>query len=246
MMDMGWIKVVGIGPGDALDMTFRARDAIKECGVVIGYTTYINLIKPFTEDKKVITSGMRQETDRARKAVRLAAEGERVCVVSSGDPGIYGMAGLIYEMAEKEDVNLDIEVISGVTALGAAAAILGAPIMQDFVAISLSDHLTSWQAIERKLELVSQADFVIALYNPKSKERPENLLKAQQAIMKHRRKDVPVGIVKNASRKGQKSIITTLAEMTQHEADMNTIIIVGNDSTFVTRGKMITSRGYAL
>ncbi|WP_415853192.1 precorrin-3B C(17)-methyltransferase [Thermoanaerobacter kivui] len=243
---MGWIKVVGIGPGDINDMTLKAYNALKECDVVVGYTTYINLIKPLIEDKEVISSGMRKEVDRCKKAVELALQGKNICIVSSGDAGIYGMAGLMYEVVHKENIDLEIEVIPGVTALNSAAAILGVPVMQDFAVISLSDHLIPWQVIEKRLELSSQADFIIVLYNPKSKERPENLIKAQKIIMKYKKGDIPVGIVKNASREGQETVITTLKEMANHEIDMRTIIIIGNESTYVRNGKMITPRGYIL
>ncbi|MDI3500561.1 MAG: precorrin-3B C17-methyltransferase / cobalt-factor methyltransferase [Thermoanaerobacter sp.] len=243
---MGWIKVVGIGPGDINDMTLKAYNVLKECDVVVGYTTYINLIKPLIKDKEVISLGMRKEIDRAKKAVELALQGKNVCIVSSGDAGIYGMAGLMYEVVHKENIDLKIEVIPGVTALNAAAAILGAPVMQDFAVISLSDHLVSWQVIEKRLALSAQADFVIVLYNPKSKERTENLMKAQKIIMKYKKEDIPVGIVKNASREGQQVIITTLKEMANYEIDMRTIVIIGNESTYVENGKMVTPRGYVL
>ncbi len=243
---MGWIKIVGIGPGSIYDMTLKAYNALKDCDVVIGYATYIKLIKELIKDKKIVSMGMRKEIERAKTAIQLALDGNNVCVISSGDAGIYGMAGPVYEVALKEKVDLQIEVIPGVSSLNAASALLGAPLMQDFAVISLSDHLVPWQVIEKRLELASKADFLIAIFNPKSKERTENFYNAQKIIMKYKRGNVPVGIIKNASRENQKIIITTLDEMSNCEIDMQTIVIVGNESTYIRDGKMISPRGYIL
>lgn len=190
--------------------------------------------------------GMRKEIERAKIAIQLALDGNNVCVISSGDAGIYGMAGPVYEVALKEKVDLQIEVIPGVSSLNAASSLLGAPLMQDFAVISLSDHLVPWQVIEKRLELASKADFLIVIFNPKSKERTENFYNAQKIIMKYKRGNVPVGIIKNASRENQKIIITTLDEMSNQEIDMQTIVIVGNESTYIRDGKMISPRGYIL
>lgn len=243
---MGWIKVVGIGPGDARDMTKRAVVALQECDTVIGYITYLKLIKPMVEGKETASSGMRQEVDRCQKALELAKEGKKVCVVSSGDPGIYGMAGLLLELSEKEGTKFDVEIIPGVSAINSAAGLLGAPLMHDFAVISLSDHLTCWEVIEQRLDRASEADFVIALYNPKSRERKEHLGRALQIIAKHKELSTPVGIVKNASREGESVIITTLMDVEKYDIDMTTIVIIGNKNTFTKKGKMITPRGYAL
>lgn len=243
---MGWIKVVGIGPGDVNDMTLRAYNALRECDVVIGYITYINLIKPVIDGKTVILSGMRKEIERCREALVMALDGKNVCIVSSGDAGIYGMAGLMHEVLYKENVDVEIEVIPGVSALNSAASVLGAPIMHDFAVISLSDHLTPWDVIEKRLKLASQADFIIILYNPKSIERTENIIKAHRIMIKYKKKDTPVGIVKNASRKGQHVVVATLSDMLNHDIDMTTVIIIGNEKTYVQNGKMITPRGYIL
>ncbi|AFK87634.1 MULTISPECIES: precorrin-3B C(17)-methyltransferase [Thermoanaerobacterium] len=243
---MGWVKIVGIGPGSIDDMTFKAYNALRDCDVVVGYVTYIRLIKELIKDKKIVSMGMRKEIERAKIAIQLALDGNNVCVISSGDAGIYGMAGPVYEVALKEKVDLQIEVIPGVSSLNAASSLLGAPLMQDFAVISLSDHLVPWQVIEKRLELASKADFLIVIFNPKSKERTENFYNAQKIIMKYKRGNVPVGIIKNASRENQKIIITTLDEMSNQEIDMQTIVIVGNESTYIRDGKMISPRGYIL
>ncbi|MGB9679169.1 MAG: precorrin-3B C(17)-methyltransferase [Thermoanaerobacteraceae bacterium] len=243
---MGWVKVVGIGPGDLNEMTLKAYNCLRECEVIVGYTTYINLIKSIILDKKIITSGMRDEVKRCRQALNLASQGKKVCIISSGDAGIYGMAGLIYEIAHKENLNIQIEVIAGVTALSSAAAILGAPIMQDFAAISLSDHLIPWIQIEKRLTLSAKADLVIVIYNPKSSERPDNLSKAVNILLKYKSPNTPVGIVKNIKRPKEESIITALEDVINYEIDMRTTLIVGNKSTYVKYGKMVTLRGYAL
>lgn len=243
---MSWIKAVGIGPGSLEHMTLEAIDALKECDVVVGYNTYLNLIKPIIQDKKIIGSGMRHEVSRCKKAIELANEGKKVCVISSGDPGIYGMAGLLLELSAKEGLDIKIEVIPGISAVNMAAALLGAPLMHDFALISLSDHLTPWEVIERRLDSAAQADFVIALYNPRSHERENHLDTALEIISKYKPKDTPVGIVKNASREGEKVIFTTLESVPIENIDMTSIVIVGNKNTFTIGGKMITPRGYKL
>ncbi|HHY03679.1 MAG TPA: precorrin-3B C(17)-methyltransferase [Thermoanaerobacterales bacterium] len=241
---MSWIKIVGIGPGSLDDMTRRAFNALKECDVVVGYKTYIKLINTIIQDKQIFDSGMRQEITRCQKALELAASGKNVCVISSGDPGIYGMAGLVLELSQRQGLNTDIQVIPGISAINSAASILGAPLMHDFAVISLSDHLTPWELIEKRLDMAAQADFVIALYNPKSRERRNHLNKAIEIILKHKAPDAPAGIVKNASREGQMVMITTLSEIPKQDVDMTSIIIIGNRHTFTSEGKMITPRGY--
>lgn len=246
---MAWIKVVGIGPGDYGNMTIKAIEAIKECDVVIGYKTYIELIKPMVTDKEIISSGMRQEVDRCRMAIEEVMEGKNVCVVSSGDAGIYGMAGLILEVIKEKGINpgeLGFEVIPGVSAFNAAASLLGAPLMNDFACISLSDHLTSWGIIEKRIEYASIGDFVIVIFNPRSKEREEHLGKAQQIMLKYKSPSTPVGIVKNAGREGQSVVITELQNMLLHPIDMLTTIIVGKSDTYIYDSKIVTPRGYSL
>ena len=201
------------------------------------------LIKPTAE---VISGGMGKEVERARLAIKKALEGKFVAVVSGGDSGIYGMAGLIIEVAEKMHANVPIEIIPGVTAAIAAAAKIGAPIMGDFAAISLSDLLTPWNEIERRLRAAAEADFVIILYNPQSKRRIEPLIKAHQILLEYRKPDTPVGVVRNVERENEQRVITTLKDMLNHEIDMATTIIVGNSKTRIVNGQIVTSRGYNL
>ena len=242
---MGKVTVVGIGPGNLIDMTERARLAIAEAEVVVGYHTYIELIEPIIKGKEIIGTGMRQEVERCKAAVE-AAFSKNVVVVSSGDAGVYGMAGLVLEIILNlpEAQRPEYEVISGVSAVNAAASILGAPLMHDFAIISLSDLLTPWNLITKRVELAAQGDFVIALYNPKSHKRVENIQEVQQIIMQYRSKDTPVGIVTGASRNNESKIITTLGQFTNEDINMFSLVIIGNSSTYVKEGYMLTPRGY--
>jgi precorrin-3B C17-methyltransferase len=189
---------------------------------------------------------MGKEVERARIAVMKALESKRVVVISSGDPGIYGMAGLVLEVAEQEKAAIPVEVVPGVTAANAAAAILGAPLVGDFAVISLSDLLTPWDLIERRLRAAAESDFVIALYNPQSKGRKEPLAKAHKILLEYRTPKTLVGIVKGAMREGEETKITSLGDMLNHDIDMVTIVIVGNSTTYNVNGKMVTPRGYKL
>lgn len=245
----GKLYVIGLGPGDPSHLTSAALGALAESQVVVGYRTYVNLIRRRLEGKEVLASGMQQEVARARAAVEAAARGQVVAVVSSGDPGIYGMAGLIYELLRemgwhRED-GIEVEVVPGVPALSAAAALLGAPLMHDFVAISLSDLLTPWEVIAHRLELAAQADFVIVLYNPKSTRRVQQLADAREILCRHRALQTPVGIVRNAYREGQRVVVTDLQHLLEHEVDMLTTVVVGSSSTFTFERAMVTPRGYA-
>ncbi|MBQ5420277.1 MAG: precorrin-3B C(17)-methyltransferase [Selenomonas sp.] len=244
---MGKITVVGIGPGNLLDMTPRARQAIEEAAVIAGYNTYIKLIEPLLGERKVIGTAMMQEIDRCRMAVSEAAEGRDTVVVSSGDAGVYGMAGLVLELvlqlpADKRPAFGG--VIAGVSAVNAAASVLGAPLMHDFAVISLSDLLTPWETIEKRIEMAAQGDFVTALYNPKSKKRVENIEQVRKIMLKYRKAETPVGIVTAASRDGEGKIISTLADFTKQEINMFSLVIIGNSMTYVKDGYMITPRGY--
>ena len=192
---------------------------------------------------------MTQEVDRCKKAVELAMTGKTVSVISGGDPGIYAMAGLVFETIKGQESGvrsheLSVEVVPGISALNACASRLGAPLMHDFASISLSDRLTPWEMIEKRLEAAAMADFVIALYNPKSKGRAEHINKAQEIILKHRHPETPVGIVKAAMREDERIIITDLKNMLHHEIDMQTTLIIGNSRTFTWENRMITPRGY--
>lgn len=244
---MGKITVVGIGPGSLLDMTPRARQAIESAEVIAGYNTYIKLIEELLGDRKVIGTAMMQEIDRCKMAVAEAAKGRDTVVVSSGDAGVYGMAGLVLELVlqQPEDKRPEFGgVIAGVSAVNAAASVLGAPLMHDFAVISLSDLLTPWETIEKRIEMAAQGDFVTALYNPKSKKRVENIERVREIMLQHRKADTPVGIVTAASREGEGKIISTLEDFTKQEINMFSLVIIGNSMTYVKDGYMITPRGY--
>ena len=237
----GKIYVIGLGPGGKQDMTYRAVAALHECDVIAGYTTYIDLIKADFADKEFIVTGMRKETERCKAAVETARQGKTVAMVSSGDAGIYGMAGIMYEVAEAyEDV--DIEVVPGITAAGSGGALLGAPLVAD----SLSDLLTPLEKIMKRVEAAAETDFVICLYNPASKGRPDYLKQACQIIRNYREDKTPVGIVRNIGRSEESVRIMTLAEATDAQVDMFTTVIIGNSRTRIIKDKMVTPRGYRL
>jgi len=246
----GKIYIVGTGPGSIEHITPYARNAIKNSDVIVGYGTYIDLIQELIKDKKVISTGMTQEIDRCKRSVELALAGKIVSVVSGGDPGIYGMAGLVFEILRtqtQENKNLseiNIEVIPGVSALNACAARLGAPLMHDFAVISLSDRLTPWKLIEKRLEAASISDFIIVLYNPRSIGRQEHINKAKNIILKYRYPETPVGIVKAAMRDNEEIVVTNLKDMLDHDIDMQATVIIGNSQTFTWNNWMITLRGY--
>ncbi len=240
----GMIFVVGTGPGDYENLTPAAVKAIHGSDVVIGYRTYLDLIADLLHNKEVISSAMMQEVERCCKAFEFARSGRRVVMISGGDPGIYAMAGLIYEMAVKNNSTIPIRVIPGLAAVNSCAARLGAPLMHDFATISLSDLLTPWEVIEKRLDAAASADFVIALYNPKSKKRTEHIIRARDIIMRYRSKDTPVGIVNNAMRENETVALTDLGTMLSEDISMQSTVIIGNSTTFTWEGKMITPRGY--
>ncbi|EAC2627786.1 precorrin-3B C(17)-methyltransferase [Listeria monocytogenes] len=240
------IYVIGIGSGDKRLMTGEALQAIEDAEVIVGYVTYIKLIKELIKDKEVVKTGMRREIDRCQEAVDIALTGKKVAVVSSGDAGIYGMAGLVLELAEKSNPDLEVKVIPGITASIGAAAVLGAPIMHDFCHISLSDLMTPWEVIEKRLTHAAMADFVVCFYNPRSKGRANHLANAFQKMMEYKSGDTVVGIVKDVGRKEERKIITTMRDIDYELVDMTTMVIVGNKETYVKNGKMITPRGYTL
>ena len=214
---------------------------------MVGYGTYVKLIQSIIKSGAEVVSGtMGREVERAKIAVSKAKENRRVVMVSSGDPGVYGMAGIVLEVAAMEKADVPVEIVPGVTAATAAASKLGAPLVSDFAVISLSDLLTPWEKIERRLEAAASADFAIVLYNPQSQGRIEPLAKAYEILLRHMRPETPVGIVKQALREGEGVTITTLKEMLTVEIDMVTTIIVGNSATKVVNGRMVTTRGYDL
>jgi cobalt-precorrin 5A hydrolase/precorrin-3B C17-methyltransferase len=240
----GKVYVVGIGPGSLFHITPKAITVIREAEVIIGYKTYINLIESLIKDKKVFAYGMTEEVKRAKNAIEYALKGMIVSVVSGGDPGVYGMAGLIFEILAQNNLEVEVEVIPGISAFNAASSKVGAPIMNDFACISLSDRLTPWNEIEKRLEYAAKSDFVIILYNPKSSKRRENLAKAKELIIKYRDNNTPVAIVKNATREGEEVILTTLEKMDSYPVDMNTTIIIGNSQSYIYKNFFITPRGY--
>ena len=228
-------------------MTPKARSEIENADVLVGYGTYVKLIQSIIKPGAEVVSGtMGKEVERAKIAVSKATEGHNVVMVSSGDPGVYGMAGIVLEVAALGSKDLPVEIVPGVTAATAAASKLGAPLVSDFAVISLSDLLTPWEKIERRLEAASSADFAIVLYNPKSEGRIEPLMKAYEIMLKHIRPETPVGIVRQAGRVGEEVVITPLKDLLNAEIDMVTTIIVGNSATKVVNGKMVTARGYDL
>lgn len=237
--------MIGIGPGSERDLTIGARDILGKVDVVVGYKYYFQFVSHYLRpDTECVDTGMRQETARAREAFRFADEGKEVAVISSGDAGIYGMAPLIYEMAEELKSDIEIEVLPGISAFQTAASILGAPIGHDFCIISLSDLMTPWAKIERRIIAAAEADFITAIYNPKSVKRYWQIERLRELFLKERDPNTPVGIVRQAGREDQEVTYTTLAEFDAEQIDMFTMVIIGNSQTFTTRNRMITPRGY--
>ena len=249
MTSPGKISLVGLGPGSPEHLTPAARQAILDAETVIGYATYLKLIEPLLAGKEVIKKPMTEESDRAIEALDRARAGKKVALVSSGDPGVYGMAGPAYEVLFEAgwtgEAEFDVEVIPGASALNSCAALVGAPLTHDFCAISLSDLLTPWPVIARRLDAAAQADFVVALYNPKSGRRSQQIVHAQALFLAHRDPQTPVAIVKSAYRAKQQIELTTLARLADAEIGMLSTVLIGNSTTFVRAGRMVTPRGYA-
>lgn len=240
---MGKVYVVGIGPGAKDQMTVRAAKVLSECQVIVGYTVYIDLIKEEYPDKICLSTPMRQEVQRCRMALEEAGKEQNVAVVCSGDAGIYGMAGLVYELAADYS-GVEIEVVPGITAASGGAAILGAPLMHDFAVISLSDLMTPWEKIEKRLRMAAMTDFVICIYNPSSRKRVDYLKKACLCMMEYKKEDTVCGIVKNIGREGECMKILSLKELSETDVDMFTTVFVGNEETRIIGDKMVTPRGY--
>ncbi|MDR3569799.1 MAG: precorrin-3B C(17)-methyltransferase [Syntrophobacteraceae bacterium] len=270
----GKLSIIGLGPGARSYMAPEALGALGAAQIVLGYKTYLELVGDLLHDKTVVAGAMRKEVERCQAAIDFALAGKNVALLSSGDAGIYGMAGLVLDICRQKGIDVwewdtdlsgeaqqgaeeqcageaprgargfFLRVIPGIAAFNAAASILGAPLMHDFAAVSLSDHLTPWEVIERRLHAASEADFVLALYNPRSKSRPDLLEKARQIILRSRLAQTPAGIVGKAMREGQWRRLCTLADLPVEEVDMQTVIIVGNSQTYVWKGWMITPRGY--
>ena len=237
------IYVVGLGPGEWNQMTQRAVDALEACDVITGYDVYIDLIRDRFQHKNLISTPMKKEAERCHIAIEEALKGQSVAMVCSGDAGVYGMAGLMYEVAQQYDP-IEIEVISGITAACSGAAVLGAPLIHDFAVISLSDLLTPWELIEKRIECASIADFVICFYNPSSKKRQDYLQKACDIILKHREAKAMCGFVKNIGRDGEQGTLLTLEELKNTQVDMFTTVFIGNSQTKEINGKLVTPRGY--
>jgi cobalt-precorrin 5A hydrolase/precorrin-3B C17-methyltransferase len=241
----GRLFLVGLGPGDPDYLTPRARKALSESDVIVGYRTYIELLGEIASGKEVLSTEMGEEIKRAERAISLARQGKTVSLVSGGDPGLYGMAGLVMEMLRfKEGAEFSLEVIPGIPALCGASSLLGAPLTSDFACISLSDRLTSWEDIERHLESSAQGDMVIVLYNPRSQGRRHELSKARDILLKYRGGSTPVGVADNVYRQGQRITITDIDHMLDLDIGMSSTIIIGNSSTFALDRWMVTPRGY--
>lgn len=237
--------IVGIGPGNKENMSMEAMDAMESSHILVGYTKYIQLVKSLFPEKEVYTNGMKQEVDRCRKAMELANEGKTVAMICSGDAGVYGMAGPLCQLSP-EYPEVEIVVVPGITAALSGAAVLGAPLTHDFAVISLSDLMTPWKKIEQRLACASEADFCIAIYNPSSRKRADYLQKACQIMMKYKSPGTICGTVQNIGRQGQTSEIMTLSELQYRDTDMFTTVFIGNSSTEIINGRMVTPRGYKI
>src|ERR671939_1067133 len=246
----GKLFIVGVGPGRHEHMTYRAMQVIKESEAIIGYDTYVSLVEDLITGKEVYRFAMTQEVDRANQAINFAEEGRIVSLVSSGDPGIYGMAGLIYEiLADKgwrKENGIYIECVPGISSLNSCAALVGSPLMTDFAVVSMSDLLVPWEIIIKRVEAAALGDYVTVIYNPASKKRVHQLRDTREIFLKYRKPETPVAIVKGAYRETQQVVVTTLDKMLDHQdmLGMITTIIVGNSSTFNYKGLMINPRGY--
>ena len=238
------IDVIGFGPGDYEYMTIQAVEAIKEADLVIGYTTYIELLQQIFPDKKYLNTPMTREIERCQMALEEAEKDQKVALVSSGDSGIYGMAGIMLQIVQQAGASIPVRIIAGVTAACSGGAMLGAPLMNDFAVISLSDLMVPLEAILNRVECAAKGDFVICIYNPKSHKRVDYLDRAADIVMKYQNPDTPVGLVHKIGRKEAWSEITTLNALKEAEVDMFTTVIIGNSQTYVCDGQMITPRGY--
>lgn len=240
---MGKLFVVGLGPGNFENMTFRADEALKSADAIIGYQVYVELIRDRYPDKEYLTTPMTREAERCQIALSEARAGKTVALVCSGDSGVYGMAGLVLEL-RGEDPAPEVEIIPGLSACISGAALLGAPLTHDFAVISLSDRLTEWELIEKRLQCAAEADLSIALYNPASRGRPEHLKKACEILMKKLPKDRPCAVARNIGREGEERFFMTLDELADFPADMFSTVFIGNSETKMINGEMVTPRGY--
>ena len=235
--------IIGLGPGGGRDLTGRAREALEKADVIVGYTVYIDLIRAEFGHKELRTTPMRKEQERCEMALELADSGKVVAMVCSGDPGVYGMAGLCYELAPRWP-EVRLEVIPGITAACGGAAVLGAPLMHDFCLISLSDLMTPWEKIEKRLRAAGEADFVLCLYNPSSHKRKDYLHRACEILLESKSPDTPCGCVREIGRAGETATVLTLGELRDAQVDMFTTVFIGNSQTKILGGKLVTPRGY--
>lgn len=242
---MNKIYVVGIGPGSKDNLTFKAHRILEEADVIVGYTEYVKLVKEYLPEKEYLSTPMTKEIDRVKLLIKEALSGKKAVMISSGDAGVYAMAGLVIELASKYD-ELEVEVVPGVPATHSAAAILGAPIIHDFATISLSDLLTPWEDIEKRLEAAASSDFVVSLYNPGSKKRKTHLKRAAIIMLKYRPKDTVCAYIKRIDREGEEFGYITLEDLVSYEADMFTTIIIGKSTTKIIKNQMVTARGYKI
>ena len=248
--DKGKLYVVGIGPGHHDHMTYRAKQVIEESQVIVGYDTYVSLVEDLISGKEVYRYPMTQEVDRANQAIQFAENGRVVSLVSSGDPGIYGMIGLIYEiLADKKwnrGAGIYVECVPGVSSLNSCSALVGSPLMTDFAVVSMSDLLVPWEMIVKRVEAAALGDYVTVIYNPASKKRVHQLQDTRDIFLKYRNPETPVAIVKGAYRESQAVVLTTLKDILNHSdmLGMITTVIVGNSSTYNYEGMMINPRGY--
>jgi len=246
----GKLFIVGVGPGHHDHMTFRAKKVIEESDTIVGYTTYVKLVQDLISGKDVYEYAMTQEVERAQQCIDLAKAGKIVSLVSSGDPGIYGMAGLIYETLAESGWDpkngLQVEIVPGVSALNSCSAIIGSPLMTDFAVLSMSDLLVPWEIIVKRVEAAAQGDFVIVIYNPSSKKRIHQLQETRKILLKYRKPSTPVAIIKGAYRESQTVVLTDLENLEKHsdKLGMITTVIVGNSSTYNYKDLMINPRGY--
>lgn len=237
------IYIVGMGPGREEMMTREAYHALKEADVIIGYTVYLKLLSEAFHDKELLSTPMRQETERCELCFQKAAEGKKVAMVCSGDAGIYGMASLMYELGKKYP-ETELVVISGITAACSGAAVLGAPLNHDFCVISLSDLLTPWEKIEKRLIAAAQGDFAVAVYNPSSHKRKDYLARACDILLQYLEEDRACGYVENIGRDGTRAVTCTLRELRDAQVNMFTTVFIGNSGSEIVNGKLITKRGY--
>lgn len=240
---MSKLYVVGIGPGKFEGMTHEAARALQESDVIVGYTVYVDLVKDHFPDKEFLTTPMRREVERVELALSEAAKGQIVAMVCSGDAGVYGMSGLCEELAAKYP-GVEVETVPGVSAVLSGAAILGAPLMHDFAVVSLSDLMTPWETIERRLRAAAAADFVICLYNPSSHKRKDYLMRACDIVLEAASPETVCGIARNIGREGEATQILTLRELRDTQVDMFSTVFIGNSQTKVINGRMVTPRGY--